>query len=238
MNGKSDTLDAENAARAVLAGFASATPKTADGEAEMIRQLKIAHDQAVEQRAAAMVTMKAMLVHAPDGLRHETAGKTQIALARHLAGLRPRQLEGPEDALRHAMRTLAKRWQYLDAEAKELTKMIDDPVHRAAPQLLEPFGIGVDTAAEILVVVGDNPERIKSEAALAKLAGIAPVPTGSGRPAAGTASTTAAIASSTPRSTAPSSSACDSTSPRSTTSLAEPQRARRNARSSDASNAT
>lgn len=39
----------------------------------MIRQVKIAHDQAVVQRAAAMVTMKAMPVHAPDGLRHETA---------------------------------------------------------------------------------------------------------------------------------------------------------------------
>jgi transposase len=38
----------------------------------------------------------------------------------------------------------------------------------------------VDTAAEILVVAGDNPERIHSEAALAKLAGIGPVPTGSG----------------------------------------------------------
>ncbi|MFE9926691.1 IS110 family transposase [Streptomyces sp. NPDC005774] len=58
--------------------------------------------------------------------------------------------------------------------------MIADLVHRAAPQLLEPFGTGVDTAAEILVVAGDNPERLKSEAALAKLAGIAPVPTGSG----------------------------------------------------------
>ncbi|MGW0776405.1 IS110 family transposase [Streptomyces sp. NPDC002835] len=172
--------DAENAARAVLAGFATATPKTADGKAEMIRQLKIAHDQAVEQRAAAMVTMKAILVHAPDALRRETAGKTQISLARQLAALRPRRLEGPEDALRHTLRTLAKRWQYLDAEAKELTKMIGDLVQRAAPQLLEPFGIGVDTAAEILVVTGDNPERIKSEAALAKLAGIAPVPTGSG----------------------------------------------------------
>lgn len=51
--------------------------------------------------------------------------------------------------------------------------MVNDLVHRAAPQLLEPFGIGVDTAAEILVVVGDNPERIKSEAVLAKLAGSA-----------------------------------------------------------------
>ncbi|MEJ8639873.1 transposase [Streptomyces sp. MS2.AVA.5] len=68
----------------------------------------------------------------------------------------------------------------VDTEAKELTKMIGDLVKRSAPQLLEPFGIGVDTAAEILVVTGDNPERIKSEAALAKLAGIAPVPTGSG----------------------------------------------------------
>ncbi|WP_333766869.1 IS110 family transposase [Streptomyces sp. IBSBF 2435] len=65
MNGKSDTLDAENAARAVLAGFATALPKTADGEAEMIRQLKIAHDQAVEQRASAMVTMKGCLSTLP-----------------------------------------------------------------------------------------------------------------------------------------------------------------------------
>ncbi|GHH55863.1 IS110 family transposase [Streptomyces candidus] len=179
MNGKSDTLDAENAARAVLAGYATATPKSADGGAEMIRQLKVAHDQAVEQRSGAMVTMKAMLVHAPDSLRRETAGKTQISLARHLAALRPQRLEAPEDALRHLLRTLAKRWQYLNAEAKELTQMIGELVERTAPQLLEPFGIGVDTAAEILVVVGDNPGRIKSEAALAKLAGIAPVPTGS-----------------------------------------------------------
>jgi len=57
-----------------------------------------------------------------------------------------------------------------------LRRMIGGLVQRAAPQLLEPFGIGVDTAAEILVVAGDNPERIKSEAALAKLAGIAPCP--------------------------------------------------------------
>ncbi|MFG2794911.1 hypothetical protein [Streptomyces sp. NPDC048419] len=103
-----DALDVLPADAEALAGFATATPKTADGEAEMIRRLKIAHDQAVEQRAAAMVTMKAMLVHAPDGLRHETAGKTQIALARHLAGLRPRQLEGP--TLRTHSVTPCARW--------------------------------------------------------------------------------------------------------------------------------
>jgi len=68
------------AARAVLAGFATATPKTADGEAEMIRWLKIAHDQAVEQRAAAMVTMKAMLVH------DQGEGSLLIHLKRMLPG--------------------------------------------------------------------------------------------------------------------------------------------------------
>jgi len=47
--------------------------------------------------------------------------------------------------------------------------------------LLDRFGVGVDTAAEILIVAGDNPERIRSEAAFAKLAGISPVPTGAGK---------------------------------------------------------
>lgn len=178
--GKSDTLDVENAARAVLAGFATAEPKTADGTVEMIRQLKVAHDSGVKDRSSAMITLKAMLIHAPETLRKEMAGKTQVALARHLANIRPRDLESPDDSIRHTLRVLARRWQYLDAETKELHTMIEDLVMRTAPQLLEPFGIGVDTAAEILIVVGDNPERVRSEAALAKLAGISPIPASSG----------------------------------------------------------
>lgn len=70
----------------------------------MIRQLKIAHDTAVTDRSAAMVTMKVMLVHANDELRQETNRVTQLKLARRLAGLRPRSLETPEDSLRHALR--------------------------------------------------------------------------------------------------------------------------------------
>lgn len=180
LNGKSDTLDAENAARAVLAGFATAIPKSADGTVEMIRQLKIAHDTAVSNRSAAMVTLKAMLVHAPEPLRAEMAWKTQRMIARHLASLRPRSLETPEDSIRYTLRSIARRWLALDQEIKELVGMIDSLVMRQAPQLLDAFGVGIDTAAEILIVAGDNPERIKSEAAFAKLAGISPVPTGSG----------------------------------------------------------
>jgi len=179
LNGKSDTLDAENAARAVLAG-ASAIPKTADGTVEMIRQIKVAQDTAVKQRAATMVTLKAMLIHAPESVRQETRDLTQIKLARHLAALRPRQLHTPDDSIRHTLRSLAKRWLALDSESRELAELIEGLVTSAAPHLIEPFGIGVDTAAEILIVVGDNPERIKSEAALAKLAGISPIPASSG----------------------------------------------------------
>lgn len=180
LNGKSDTLDAENAARAVLAGFATAVPKTADGVVEMIRQLKVAHDTAVKERTASMVTLKAMLVHASEDLRRETARRTQKMVARHCAALRPRGLETPEDANRHALRSIEKRWIALQEEITELEKMIEQLVVARAPHLVEEFGIGVDTAAEILIVAGDNPERIKSEAAFAKLAGISPVPTGSG----------------------------------------------------------
>jgi len=179
-NGKSDTLDAENAARSVLAGFATTTPQTANGAVEMIRQLKTVHDSAVSDRTAAMVTMKAMLVHGSDELRRETNRKSQVMVARHLAALRPRALESPDDALLHSLRSLARRWQQLDAEAKETSAMIEQLVTNSAPQLLEQFGVGVDTAAEILIVAGDNLERIRSEAAFAKLAGISPVPTGSG----------------------------------------------------------
>jgi len=127
-----------------------------------------------------MVTLKAMLVHASQQLRAETTRKTQRALARHCAAFRPRSLDSPEEANRHTLRSLAKRWLILDEEIKELNGMIEALVLGRAPHLLDEFGIGVDTAAEILIVAGDNPERIKSEAAFAKLAGISPIPAGSG----------------------------------------------------------
>lgn len=180
LNGKSDTLDAENAARAVLSGAATATPKAASGTAEMVRQLKVSYDTAVKARTAAMVTLKAMLIHAPDDLRANTEGKTPVTLARMFARLRPGSLRDTSDSIRHVLRTLSRRWLSLDEEARSLDKMIHDLVQKAVPQLLEAYGISTHIAAEILIVVGDNPERIKSEAALAKLAGVSPIPASSG----------------------------------------------------------
>lgn len=148
MHGKSDTMDAENAARAALAGMATATPKTADGVVEMIRQLKIVHDTAVKDWSSAMVTLKALLVHGDDALRATTTGMSQIRLARHLAALRPTGVNNPADSLQFSLRSLARRWLGLDTEITTLERQINQLVRQRCPELLQRFGIGADTAAE------------------------------------------------------------------------------------------
>lgn len=106
-----------------------------------------------------MIMTKAMLVHGSDEMRRETNKMSRPKLARHLAASHPRNLDSPDDALRHSVRSLARRWLTLDAEAKVLEGLIEDLVRRTARQLLEQFGIGVDTAAEILIVARDNPDQ-------------------------------------------------------------------------------
>jgi transposase len=69
LSGKSDSIDAEHAARTVLSGDGTATPKAADGTVEAIRLVKIARDTAVKGRTATIVTLKAVLVTANDDLR-------------------------------------------------------------------------------------------------------------------------------------------------------------------------
>ena len=105
--GKSDRIDAEAAARSVLAGQATATPKTADGAVEMIRPLKVARDTAVKARTAAMNTLKQISVNAPSvvGCRRQFSASGARAYpveasAEHrprlLGVAAPRKSEAPE----------------------------------------------------------------------------------------------------------------------------------------------
>ncbi|MDX8050496.1 transposase, partial [Lentzea sp. BCCO 10_0798] len=80
-----------------------------------------------------------------------------------------------------ALRDLARRWKSLDDEIKLLNKQIEALVRAAAPDLVKLHGVGVELAGQFLVTAGDNPERIRSEAAFAKLCGVAPQPASSGR---------------------------------------------------------
>lgn len=178
--GKSDPIDAENAARAVLAGTATGVPKTADGTSEMIREIKVARDTAVKSRTQAIITLKTLVVTAPDDLRHELQPLSKAKLRDRCAGLRPGALDSPLAAAKHALRALARRWQHLEQEIKEHDRLLDTLTAQVAPALREAFGIGVDVAAEMLILAGDNPERIRSEAAFAKLCGACPIPASSG----------------------------------------------------------
>lgn len=188
--GKSDPLDAENAARAVLAGTATATPKAADGTVEMLRHTKIARDTAVKARTQALITLKALLVTAPPELRETLQGLPKRTLVDRCAALRPGPLTtsagaptSPAASAKHALRALARRWLALDEEIAAHDAVLEALTRAHAPQLLGRFGVGADTAAAALVLAGDNPERVRSEAAFAKLCGACPVPASSGRTA-------------------------------------------------------
>lgn len=179
-NGKTDTLDAEAAARAVLSGEAAAVPKPADGAAEMIRQLKIARDTARKARTSAIVTLKALLVTCPAELREQFDDLTDKILIDRCAGLRPGAVSSPTASAKHALRALAKRYTALSDEIATHDAILDELTAKLAPTLRDGFGIGVDTASEVLIVFGDNPDRVHSEAAFAKLCGVCPIPASSG----------------------------------------------------------
>lgn len=180
LRGKSDFLDAENAARAVFAGHASAVPKTADGVVEMIRTIKVAKDVAVKARTSAMISLKAILVNAPTQLREQLQPLSKMALIHRCTGLRPGTITTVEAATKHALRSIARRWEQLNDEIAAHEKLLAELTAALAPQLGAAFGIGADTAAEMLIVAGDNPQRVRSEPAWARLCGVAPIPASSG----------------------------------------------------------
>lgn len=180
LRGKSDTLDAENAAKAALAGTATAVPKSADGVVEMIRTIKVAKDVAVKARTSAMITLKQVLVNAPPALREELQPLSKMALLRRCAALRPGTVDTVTAAAKHTLRAIARRWLDLDAEITGHEKLLTELTAAAAPDLAAAFAVGPDTAAEMLIVAGDNPDRVRSEAAFARLCGVAPIPASSG----------------------------------------------------------
>ncbi len=80
-----------------------------------------------------------------------------------------------------AIRSLAVRCEHLDAEADQLQRHIDTITASAAPRLRAVHGVGPDTAATLLAAIGDNPERINSDGAFAKLCGVCPLEASSGK---------------------------------------------------------
>ena len=196
-SGKSDPLDAVEAARAALSGRARGISKSKDGAVEAIRVLVVAKRSARGARVKALTQMRHLVITAPDQLRCRLKGLSVMALVAEAARLRPsRSGDAVMAAHKASLSSLARRIEGLEDEIAGLDERIEALLEVTAPELLGCFGVGPDTAAALLVSAGDNPERLRSEAAWAHLCGVAPIPASSGK-ATGTASIAAVTATPT-----------------------------------------
>lgn len=180
--GKSDTVDAEAAARAALSGEATALAKTADGTVEAIRALRVARRSAMKARTQASNQIRDLVVTAPDELRERFSRASSAEIVAVAARFRIAAETTPVAGTKLALRFLARRHEALSAEITQLDDALDDLVEQAAPsELLEAQGVGTDVAGALLVAAGDNPERLTSDAAFAALCGVSPVDASSGK---------------------------------------------------------
>ncbi|MEB3260042.1 MAG: hypothetical protein VKP63_05370, partial [Cyanobacteriota bacterium] len=163
--GKDDAIDAEAAARSWISGSATVIPKSGGEKVEMIRLLKCAKDSATESRTRAINQIKAILVTAPALLRERLEPLRRSALITACAALRPGPLCGPMAAAKRTLRILARRIQALEQEILELLADLDSLTQAVSPGLRQTYGVGIDGAAILLTAAGDNPQRIRSEAA-------------------------------------------------------------------------
>ena len=76
---------------------------------------------------------------------------------------------------------LSRRAQALETEIAELDAILEPLVAQTAPALIARPGIGTECASALLVAAGDNPERLRNEATLAHLCGVAPIDASSGK---------------------------------------------------------
>lgn len=181
--GKNDAIDAEAAARKVLANNETTVPKDTTSTVESIRMLKVSRESAVKHRAQALTQLQDLLITAPASLRETITAKTGHGLASQCTRLRPdpTKLTDPLHAAKLSLRTLARRIAFLDEEIADLDRHLDTLVAQAAPTLINRVGIGTQHAAQLLITAGHNINRLTSEAAFARLCGVAPIPVASGK---------------------------------------------------------
>jgi transposase len=181
--GKSDPIDAIAAARAAASGEASGTPKARTGPVEAIRALRVARRGAVKARTAALNQLHCLIASAPEPLRAELQQLSGSALVDRCAAAvtNERQLADPTHATTAALQAIASRIQAYDVEIAAADRRLSRLVTKIAPRTMAIFGVGPEVAGQLLTTAGDNPDRLRSQAALAHLCGAAPIPASSGR---------------------------------------------------------
>ena len=179
---KNDRIDAVQAARTALAQTEQAAPRER-GLREALRQVLVTRQGVLVSRTKAINELKSLIVVAPDHLR---AGLRGLALIKQLD--RIDRLTSPAGAsVEHrvtisTLRSIAARIRFLSTQTADLDAELSAllPQHAAGPALLAEPGVGPVVAAQLLVS-WSHPGRVRSEAAFASLAGVAPLEASSGQ---------------------------------------------------------
>lgn len=179
--GKSDPADAEAAARAVLAGDATAIPKHTLGNVEAVRVLNVARRSAVKAKTQTSNQIRDLIVTAPDDVRQQLRGLSTPRRARLCARWRPGEVIDARSAVRVALQQLGQRWISLHDQAAQLERQMRTLLEQLVPSLLAEVGVSTNVAAQLVIAAGEHPERLHTEGSFAALCGTSPVQASSGK---------------------------------------------------------
>lgn len=177
---KNDSIDAERAARDVLASKGLSIPKSQDGWVGSLRFLWASRRTAVQISTSTMNATKGLLASSPESIRARFSKQDPREMMESLSRARSRT-DIVENGVVTALKSLAKLWLEAKKQSEMLNTSINALLEEHAPALLEVFGCGPNTAAALAIAVGDNPERMRSEASFASLCGVSPIEASSGK---------------------------------------------------------
>jgi transposase len=180
LRGKHDPIDAIRAARTGLAAETLTLPRSGQRQ-EALRVLLLTRRSAVDVRRVALVQLRSVIVTAPERFRDELRRLSVTQLIRRCSRFRRSGSRTPDElAIVLTLRSLARRIEAATAEADQLEREILNHVRALVPELLDEPGVGPIVAAQ-LIVTWSHHHRVRSEAAFARLAGVAPLPASSGQ---------------------------------------------------------
>ena len=175
--GKDDAIDAERAARDVLAADGTSVPKLRGGWVDDLRSLLVARDRCVSAAVEAHAAALSLARCAPEAERRRWEGMKRQAMMDAMAGIE----EEGATALGRSMLALARAWRACSDEAEALEAEMRRVLEEGCPSLLAVYCCGPVSAAQLAVAAGENPSRLRSEASFAMLCGAAPIPASSGK---------------------------------------------------------
>lgn len=176
--GKSDSIDAARAARAVLSIPLDRLREPRSGQNHMaLRILSNARRTMARERTAAIKALTALLRVVDLGM--DARKPLTVTQIQTIAGWRERDEEFGVQTCRREATRLAKQIQVLQEQMAKNHSELETLVQQVQPALLNIYGIGPVLAA-IILTAWSHTGRVRSEAAFAALAGTCPVPASSG----------------------------------------------------------